>query len=265
MIDAAIARGDGKAIETVFELARQTHGYAGAEINEIARRWRLRSAEADAQKQQQRMARLEQASLLENWEGQMEVGASRSTGRHSYVRVLGSLGLDERGSAGGTSSRRGSNCRTGEMPQTSSVSSSPGNPTTRSRTDYTATASPSSSAIRCRASTRAILRARHWLHPDALGRCEGRARERARSSPHRPGHRPDTSTVAARASLNLSWAISPTLELKQAGPSTSRRRTETQLSSPLSTRGCSGPWRLASPMTLAMRHASERVEAHSTR
>jgi hypothetical protein len=28
---------------------------------------------------------------------------------------------------------------------------------------------------------------------------------------------PDTSTVAARASLNLSWAISPTLELKQAG------------------------------------------------
>jgi hypothetical protein len=157
MIDAAIARGDGKAIETVFELARQTHGYAGAEINEIARRWRLRSAEADAQKQQQRMARLEQASLLENWEGQMEVGASRSTGRHSYVRVLGSLGLDERGSAGGTSSRRGSNCRTGEMPQTSSVSSSPGNPTTRSRTDYTATASPSSSAIRCRASTRAIL------------------------------------------------------------------------------------------------------------
>lgn len=97
MIEAAIAGGDAKAIETVIKLARQTNGAAGAEIDALAEQWRLRIAEAEAEKQKAKQAELQSAGFLDNWKGQVEIGASRSTGRTSYAGLFGSLALDREG------------------------------------------------------------------------------------------------------------------------------------------------------------------------
>jgi putative salt-induced outer membrane protein len=97
MIDAAIAGGDAKAIEIVLQLARQTHAYAGTEIDEIASQWRLRIADADPQKRQQQIAPSTASGILHKWKGQLELGASRSTGRNSYLGILSSVGVEREG------------------------------------------------------------------------------------------------------------------------------------------------------------------------
>jgi putative salt-induced outer membrane protein len=97
MIEAAIASGDAKAIETVIRFARETHAFAGGEIDEISERWNLRVAEAEARKREERQAAIAEADLLENWKGQIELGASRSTGRTSYLGLFGAVGLDREG------------------------------------------------------------------------------------------------------------------------------------------------------------------------
>lgn len=97
MIEAAIASGDAKAIETVIRFARETHSYAGGEIDEIRERWRLRVSEAEAKQREERQAAIADASMWDNWKGQVELGASRSTGRTSYLGLFGSVGLDREG------------------------------------------------------------------------------------------------------------------------------------------------------------------------
>lgn len=97
MIEAAVAGGDKGAIETVVRLARETHAFAGAEIDAIVERWRLRVAEAEAKTARERREAVANAGAFEGWKGQVELGASRSTGRTSYVGLFGSLGLDREG------------------------------------------------------------------------------------------------------------------------------------------------------------------------
>ena len=97
MIEAAIAGGDAKAIATVIALARQTHSNAGAEIDAIAEQWRLRLAEAEAEKKQAKQMALRESGPFDHWKGQVEIGASRSTGRTSYAGLFGSLALDREG------------------------------------------------------------------------------------------------------------------------------------------------------------------------
>ena len=46
MIDAAIAKGDPKKVETIIELAKETQPDSAAEIEEIAAAWRAEQAEA---------------------------------------------------------------------------------------------------------------------------------------------------------------------------------------------------------------------------
>ena len=97
MIEAAIASGDTKTIEAVSRLARDTHAFAGAEIDQISERWRLRLAEAEANKKLEKRKALQEGGPFDHWKGQLELGASRSTGRTSYVGLFGSLGLDREG------------------------------------------------------------------------------------------------------------------------------------------------------------------------
>lgn len=99
MIEAAIAGGDARTIETVTALARQTHGAAGAEIDALTEQWRLRiAAAAEDKKREQRLA-LEKAGFFDRWKGQVEIGASRSTGRTSYAGLFGSLGFEREGAS----------------------------------------------------------------------------------------------------------------------------------------------------------------------
>jgi putative salt-induced outer membrane protein len=97
MIEAAIASGDAKTIETVIRLARETHGLAGAEIDSIQQRWRLRVAEAEERQKQERQIQLAGADLFDEWKGQVELGASRSTGRSSYLGLYGSVAFNREG------------------------------------------------------------------------------------------------------------------------------------------------------------------------
>ena len=97
MIEAAIASGDSQSIETVLRFARETHPFAGSQIDEIRERWRLRVAESEAQKRAAQEQALAKAGMLENWKGQIEAGASRSTGRTSYLGFFGSASFNREG------------------------------------------------------------------------------------------------------------------------------------------------------------------------
>lgn len=97
MIEAAIASGDAKAAETVLRFAKETHGEAKAEIDGIETAWRARLAEAEALKKEERREAIESAGMFEQWKGQVELGASRSTGRSDNLGVYGALGFERQG------------------------------------------------------------------------------------------------------------------------------------------------------------------------
>lgn len=97
MVEAAIASGDAKAAETMLRFAKETHGGAKAEIAAIETAWRARLAEAEALKREERRERIETAGMFEQWNGQVELGASRATGRSDNLGVYTALGFDREG------------------------------------------------------------------------------------------------------------------------------------------------------------------------
>lgn len=97
MIEAAIASGDGKAVATMLRFARETHASASGELDQIEARWQQLRAEAKQRRQEAERAKLADAGLLENWAGQIGFGASRSTGKSSFLGAYGSLALNLEG------------------------------------------------------------------------------------------------------------------------------------------------------------------------
>lgn len=97
MIEAAVSSGDAKAIEIMFRLARQTQPLAGAEIDALEQQWKLQVSEAAQRQQEARQVELARAGLFDEWSGQAELGASRSTGKSSYLGVYASFGLNREG------------------------------------------------------------------------------------------------------------------------------------------------------------------------
>ena len=97
MIVAAIATGDAKAVETVIRLAKETHGGAAHEIDRIHEGFRTRLAAAQADEERQQRERLIEANLFEEWKGQVEFGASRATGNTSNLGLYGALGFERAG------------------------------------------------------------------------------------------------------------------------------------------------------------------------
>ena len=216
MIEAAIATGDAKTIETVVRLARETHAFAGGEIEALQERWRLRVAEAEARRSEERKAQLASAGLLDNWKGQVELGASRSTGRTSYVGVFGSLGLDReslrwrhklQARAEYQDGRNVTdverivaswqpNYKMGERLYSYGLAQFEADPNQGYDGRYTAGGGLGYGLL---------------AGPNAKLDLEGGPAVRHID----PVARPSYSTLAARASINFRWAIAPTLELKQ--------------------------------------------------
>ena len=97
MIDAALEKGDDKVIEGVFQLARQTNPDAVAEIAALEADYRAKAAAERERKEQERIARLAGAGLFANWKGQVELGASRSTGNSDNLGLYGALNLNREG------------------------------------------------------------------------------------------------------------------------------------------------------------------------
>ena len=97
MIEAAMATGDPRKVETVVEIARQTNPGETDEIDTLADHFRTQrqrlAAEAAARKERE----LRQAGLFDNWSGRGELGATRSTGNTTETGVTARLALTREG------------------------------------------------------------------------------------------------------------------------------------------------------------------------
>jgi putative salt-induced outer membrane protein len=97
MIETAIAGGDEALIASVFAVARKAAPGATDEIDARERVWKAKLAVQNYRKQEQELAKLHEAGLLDNWKGELEIGASSSTGSTSSLGLLGSLELKREG------------------------------------------------------------------------------------------------------------------------------------------------------------------------
>lgn len=94
MIESAIASGDKKAVETVLRLARQVNPGAGAEIAQIEQRFRAEVAARETKPASAPVAAAAaQNGFFDHLKGQVEIGASRSTGRSRSLGIFGALDL----------------------------------------------------------------------------------------------------------------------------------------------------------------------------
>ena len=97
MIDTAIAQGNEATVASVLAVARQAAPEARREIDQLEAQWRTRLGERKALAEERHLAELRAASLLENWKGEVEFGASRSTGSTNNFGLLGALDLKREG------------------------------------------------------------------------------------------------------------------------------------------------------------------------
>lgn len=97
MIEAAIDDGDPKAIDTVLKLARKTSPQAKDAIDAIEIPYRARIAEQMAEAEERRLADLASSNMFENWKGQVELGASRTTGSRESFGLFGALAAERTG------------------------------------------------------------------------------------------------------------------------------------------------------------------------
>lgn len=97
MIETAIAKGNATTIASVFAVARQAAPEARQEIDEREQAWHAQVAVQTAQAKVEQIEKLRTASALSNWKGEIEAGASRSTGTSSSFGMLGALDLKREG------------------------------------------------------------------------------------------------------------------------------------------------------------------------
>jgi len=97
MIDAAIASGDEDAVRTVIDLARTTNPDDGEELDIILAGYDTEIAAAQAQSAASEEAEIRSAGLFDNWSGQGQLGAFRSTGNASNTGITAGLSLERVG------------------------------------------------------------------------------------------------------------------------------------------------------------------------
>ena len=91
MIDAATATGDSQKVAAVIEAAKTAYPDATAQIDELHAAWQIEQKRLAEARKAQEHAALASAGFLENWEGDGEIGAIRSTGNTDDLGA--SLGL----------------------------------------------------------------------------------------------------------------------------------------------------------------------------
>lgn len=97
MIDAAIATGDAKKVETVVELAKQTQPDSAEEIEQIAVAWRAEQAEIKRLAELEKREEIREAGLLDLWSGEGQVGAFMSSGNSDDTGLSLALKLKREG------------------------------------------------------------------------------------------------------------------------------------------------------------------------
>ena len=91
MIDAATATGDSQKVAAVIEAPKTAYPDATAQIDELHAAWQIEQKRLAEARKAQEHAALASAGFLENWEGDGEIGAIRSTGNTDDLGA--SLGL----------------------------------------------------------------------------------------------------------------------------------------------------------------------------
>jgi putative salt-induced outer membrane protein len=97
MIDAAIATEDAQKVETVVEIARQTHPADSAEIDALHETFLARQREIAAAEAAREEAEIRSSGLLERWGGRGEVGGFVATGNSDNVGATVALALQRTG------------------------------------------------------------------------------------------------------------------------------------------------------------------------
>ncbi len=97
MIDAAIAKGDAPTVRAVMDLARQTNPVDTDELNAIQAQFEAGEAAKAAQAEAAKEQEIRSAGLLDNWQGQGQLGAFRSTGNTSDTGVTAGVTLERVG------------------------------------------------------------------------------------------------------------------------------------------------------------------------
>jgi putative salt-induced outer membrane protein len=97
MIDAAIAKGDADTVRAVLDLARQTNPADIDEINAMQAKFEADEAAKATAAAAQEEADKRNAGLLDNWQGQGQLGAFRSTGNTSDTGITAGVTLERVG------------------------------------------------------------------------------------------------------------------------------------------------------------------------
>ncbi|MCB2087949.1 MAG: DUF481 domain-containing protein [Sphingomonadaceae bacterium] len=97
MIDAAIASGDADKVATVIDLAKQTNPDDVVQIEAIESEFAASQKELAAQQAAAKEEEIRSASLLDNWTGEGQIGAFRSTGNSSNIGLSAGLQLERVG------------------------------------------------------------------------------------------------------------------------------------------------------------------------
>ncbi len=218
VIEAAVASGDAQAVATVARFARQAHPAAAAEIEAMVEVFTKARTEREAEAARERQDALASAGMLDNWTGQIELGASRSTGRTNSVGFLGGVTLERQGVAW----RHRLNARA-ELQETNDVRS-------------TQRATLSWEPRRALGERLYAVGTAQYDHDPILGFdnrytlgvgggyrliASGETRLDLEGGPavrrEDPVSGDPATSIAARASADLRWKIKPTLELRQTG------------------------------------------------
>lgn len=218
MIDAAIAEGKPQELATIIRLARIAHPGAASRIDEIEATIREEREASGKGAPKKRRTELARAKASRDWNGQVEFGASRSTGNSRNLGLFGALQAEREGFAwrhklaARAEIQENNNVRTTERALLSwqpsykfherlygfGLAQYEYDPLLGYDNRYTASGGIGYGAI---ASDRVKL--------DLEGGPAFRFTDRITGE--------QDAKVAGRASLNFSWKVTPTLELKQSG------------------------------------------------
>lgn len=97
VIDAAIASNDATAIGAVVRFTKETNPEVAGQIDQIYAGWSARMAEKKAREEEERRERLAAAKFFQYWRGEIEVGASRSTGNTQNLGLYGAVRFEREG------------------------------------------------------------------------------------------------------------------------------------------------------------------------
>ncbi|NNC48378.1 MAG: DUF481 domain-containing protein [Sphingomonas sp.] len=97
LIDAAVATGDAKKVDTVVALARSAYPGDGPAIDALAARAKQQLASKAAEKAAGQEAEIRSAGLLDNWSGRGELGAFQASGNSDDLGVTAGLKIKREG------------------------------------------------------------------------------------------------------------------------------------------------------------------------